>query len=217
MKAKPEALTRDQAVRIAVAVAAELTARSPQPWVMISEKPGEGNIWSGSIRLGAREGHGVYLRFDGYGNEGRITVSGLWPAYKDNRGSIQTISPSVRECGENDYKPITVARDKDPDKIGADIRARFIGPYLKLHAMMAVRAAQYQTSAEKALEVASKLAVKHSTRKPEGDGQCANFYVNGVGSLRVSWHSDGASVYFGNIGSISLTKADKILAILKED
>ncbi len=216
MKNAPAPYTREQALKVAQAIAAELTARSPQKWVVVSEKQ-ETDVWSGTIRLRAMEGHGVYLRFDGWCNEGRIAVSGTWPTYKDNRDSNQTISPSVREVGEHGYRPITVARDKDPAKIGADIRVRFIGPYLKLYALMTARAAQYQTAGDKAMVEAIKLALKYGARKPEGDGQCAHFYVNGVGSLRVCWYSDGASVYFGNIGSISLTKAEKVLAILKED
>ncbi len=217
MKNKPEALTRDQAVEIAVAVAVELTARSPQPWTVLSEKPGEFSNWDNYVRLGAREGHGVHLRFDGYGNEGRISVSGLWPTYKDNRGSTQTVAPGYGEADSNGYKEITVSRDKDPTKIGADIRTRFITGYLKLHALLKKRADNYAHAAKVSMDAAQKLAAKFSSgERVVADGLSAKVYIDTLGYVNVAAHGQEISVNIGHVGSLTMAKAEKVIAILKE-
>lgn len=206
MKSKPEALTRDQAVKIADAVAKELTARSPQPWVAISDKPTEGNHWNGFIRVGAREGHGVWLHFDGYGNEGRIRVSGLWPTYRDNRNSTQTVSPGYGEADSAGYKEISVSRDKDPAKIGADIRTRFIEGYLKLYGLLKKRSENYATfSGRVSMAAAQTLAAKFGSTvdRTVGDGLSAKVYIDGIGYVNVTASGEEVSVNIGHVTSLT--------------
>jgi hypothetical protein len=70
----------------------------------------------------------LFVRVGGYGNEGRLSVSGSWPKYTKLDGVTTYLSP--RDCGAVNYlespPEITVSADKTPEQIVKDIQRRLL-------------------------------------------------------------------------------------------
>jgi len=127
-------------------IAIGLTAQNAFKGYRVVKKENEFDI---SLTLQDADGHVIHLSADRYGSEGRLFVSGSYP--QPARGGYQSITgaPSV-----------TVALDKDIDRIGKDIARRFLVDYFAKHADVAGQVAQANARHEKLIAAGKRVAAR---------------------------------------------------------
>jgi hypothetical protein len=101
------------------------------------------HVWCAVLRDDTDHG----LHFNMTAAKGRLQISGMWPLDKQNQQHI----PS--KC-----QHVTVARDRPPEKIAAEIKRRFLPWYLAAYAEQAQRASEADAGRRKQQEVAVELA-----------------------------------------------------------
>jgi len=79
--------------------------------------------------------------------KGRFYISGMWPTDSDRQ-----------QCIPAKPQHITIARNRPPEKIAADLQRRFLPWYMAAYAEQAERAAQHNASRNRQQEVTVELA-----------------------------------------------------------
>jgi hypothetical protein len=106
--------------------------------------PKYGEHWWCSV---LRDGTGRGIHVNATQAKGRFYISGFWPTDKENHQHV----PDKPEH-------ITIARNRPPEKIAADIQRRFLPWYLAAYAEMMERVEQHNTSRNSQQEIAMELA-----------------------------------------------------------
>jgi hypothetical protein len=113
--------------------------------------------------------------------KGRFYLGGMWPTDSDHRQYIPNPCPHI-----------TIARDRPPEKIAADIQRRFLPQYTTAYAEQAERATKHndgrRRQQEVTMELAALLGPEASRRLQSNPNQ---IYAPG---LTVVVHNNGESV-----------------------
>ncbi len=111
--------------------------------------------------------------------KGRLYLSGCWPSDSENRLH-----------GPDKHLHITVARNRPPAKIAAEIQRRFLPWYLAEYAKHAERAAKCNTDRTRQQELAVELAALLGPEvKARTDGNPARIHAKGI-SVEVHGNGD---------------------------
>jgi hypothetical protein len=156
---------------------AELTALLPYlPGWQLDPKYAD-HTWCAVLRDGA--GKGIHV--NATQAKGRFYLSGMWPCDSDRQ-----------QCTPDKPLHITVARNRPPEKIAAEITRRFLPWYTAAYAEQAERAARYNASRNRQQEVTVELAAllgDGAARRMQGNPN--QIYASG---LTVDVHGNGDSV-----------------------
>ena len=205
-------------------IVTELNRRTNVGW-KVSKMPEDDDRMQ-YFHLDDKEGHSICLNYSSWGNDNRIVISGNWPQYSSNdteehSTKVTTVYPRdvLRyNSDEFGYKEITVAQTKSIDGIVDHIRNRFWHGYIKAWLTCKEICVMYEKAGAESYRAAKVLGKKFSDGKITGCGTSAKFYgKNGIGPVNVYYHADdGITVSIDRIGSQTVSKAERILAILAE-
>lgn len=127
------------------------------------------------------DGNGRGIHVNSTQAKGRLYISGMWPWTSDR----QQYRPD--KC-----QHVTIARNRPPEKIAAEIQRRFLPWYMAAYAEQAERAAQHNASRNRQQEVTVELAALL------GDGAARRLQSNPnqiyASGLTVDVHGNGDSV-----------------------
>ena len=156
---------------------AELTAVLPYlPGWQLDPKYAD-HTWCAVLRDGV--GKGIHV--NATQAKGRFYLSGIWPCDSDRQ-----------QCTPDKPLHITVARNRPPEKIAAEIQRRFLPWYTAAYAEQAERAARHDASRNRQQEVTVELAALL------GDGATRRLQSNPnqicASGLTVDVHGNGDSV-----------------------
>ena len=114
------------------------------------------------------EGRGIHV--NATQAKGRLYLSGTWPCDSENRVH-----------GPDKHLHITVARNRPPEKIAAEIRRRFLPWYLAEYAKQAERVAKCNSARTHQQDLAVELAaVLGPEVKARTDGNPARIHAKGI-------------------------------------
>jgi hypothetical protein len=94
-----------------------------------------------------RDGTGKGIHVNSTQAKGRLYLSGIWPCDSDRQ-----------QCTPDKRLHITVARNRPPEKIAAEIARRFLPWYTAAYAEQAERAAKHNAARNRQQEVTVELA-----------------------------------------------------------
>jgi hypothetical protein len=101
--------------------------------------------------------------------KGRLYLSGMWPSDSDRQ-----------YCRPDKCQHITVARDRPPEKIAAEIQRRFLPWYTTAYAEEAERVKQHNASRNRQQEVAAELAALLGSEATRPQGNRTRIYAKGL-------------------------------------
>ena len=128
-----------------------------------------------------RDGTGKGIHVNSTQAKGRLYLSGMWPSTSDREA-----------CRPDKCQHITVARDRPPEKIAAEIERRFLPWYTAAYAEQAERAAKHNAARNRQQEVTVELAAvlgQGAARRLQSNPN--QVYASG---LTVDVHGNGESV-----------------------
>ena len=128
-----------------------------------------------------RDGTGKGIHVNSTQAKGRLYLSGIWPCDGDRQ-----------QCTPDKRLHITVARNRPPEKIAAEIARRFLPWYTAAYAEQAERAAKHNAARNRQQEVTVELAAllgQGAARRLQSDPN--QIYASG---LTVDVHGNGDSV-----------------------
>jgi len=140
------------------------------------------------------DGHGRGIHVNATQAKGRLYLSGCWPTDSENRMH-----------GPDKHLHITVARNRPPEKIAAEIQRRFLPGYLAAYAEQAERAAKCNAARTRQQELAVELAaVLGPEVNARTDGNPARIHARGIS---VEVHGSGDVSIELRYTSVKIAKA----------
>ncbi len=145
-----------------------------------------------------RGGKAIHLQVD---HKKRIHVHGAWPYTKSN--GCKTPSDLYVDGKRQESPRITVALDKDPAKIAADIQRRFLATYLDLYAKCVEKIAQEGAGEARQLRVSKEFAKTVGTTT---ENSAVHFYGERCyGHVNTNWNGDTGTMELR--GDVAILKA----------
>ena len=130
-----------------------------------------------------RDGTGKGIHVNATQAKGRLHISGMWPS-----------DSTHQQCTPDKPLHISVARNRPPEKIAADLQRRFLPWYTAAYAEQVERAAQQDAARTRQREVTVELAaiLGQDTARPSPSNP-NTIYASGL-TVEVHGNGDRASV-----------------------
>lgn len=196
-------------------IARELNDLTPHNWKGVQDE-------HGNLSIVAENGLELWLRFGGYGNEGKIKIGYSRP--RDRKGGYVTIWSKVAGEGQINDPSIKVSESKNADVIAKDIVRRLLSDAEAVHLLVKEAIKSNESYEDKKGALAEELAnVCHSEARNVGDGltpsidlykgikKQASDYRLGYGTITVN----GDSADF-KLSSVPAEMAKKLAGIIFE-
>ena len=144
-----------------------------------------------------RDGTGKGIHVNATQAKGRFCISGMWPSTSDREA-----------CRPDKCQHNTVARDRPPEKIAADLQKRFLPWYTAAYAEQVERAAQQDASRTRQRQVTMELAavLGQDAARPSPSNP-NTIYAHGL-TIKVHRAGDGEAVCIDlSYASVKVAKA----------
>ena len=117
-----------------------------------------------------RDGTGKGIHVNSTQAKGRLYLSGMWPSTSDREA-----------CRPDKCQHITVARDRPPEKIAAEIERRFLPWYTAAYAEESERVRRHNEARNRQHELTADLAaILGPDITPRSDGNPTRIYAKGL-------------------------------------
>lgn len=208
-KQQRDAKIRAECITIARAIARELKAD-----VTIEETEYKDEKLTARLEL---NGRAFSLYFNGWKQDGRVSVSGYWPSEKRTDGTMKHSTP--RDLGAIPYNQqppsCTMSyQNKTPAQLAKDIRRRFLPEFEPIWDACQTRVLEHEKAGREALAHAQAIVqdVPEASIKPTGDQQ---YTVRGIGNTMVC---SGYGIDFEyRFSGLSAEQARQIIAAIRSN